>query len=198
MAALSSVTIDAEGKNLEIKLCGRKGFRYLEVYFKTAPWRKGVSDDITLDNVEFKSYKLDGRGDFVDTVVLTINEEKYYISQSKTYGGYSYDNKDEFVQTSENMQLGYLFDEIKDKLGCDSDNETKEKILENARLLNILKDTGVVDLAKQIDSLKQDNELQIDVIVQLKKELGQTKSLLDSISKEYQGSLDKIHKYETD
>lgn len=166
-------------KDAILRLCGRKGSRYLEYqYNETTCWRCKVGDDVSLDKVKFKKYDTDNRGDWIDKVFLKINDVEYCIGQSYTMGGYSSDNKEEMQCAEENMQLGYLFDEIKDALGCDYDWDAKDIILKNARLIKILDKNGLVDLAKQIDTLKIETAEQSTQITQLQKELAETKLFL--------------------
>lgn len=156
-------------------LKGRKGSRYLEFIqsdysWNNDVWRASVGDDVDLNKVKFVRYEKDYRGDDYDAAYFSINDEEIKVCESR-----------QFKNTADAMALGYMFDEIKEQIGCgdDSDETARNIILENYRLVKILDKNGLVDLAKQIDKLELENKKYQTTNEVLQKQLEETEKNLE-------------------
>jgi len=205
MSELSSVIMEDGSKTgLQIKLMGRKGFRYLEVGSAMAePWRLWVDDDVTLSGtVEFEKYQWDSRGDYRNAVVITIDSKKYTIGKQYDVGGWAADTSREFKRADANMRLGYMFDDIREALGCSTDDDAKRVILENDRLIKILSSQspgmGPVDLARRIDQLNLINDSHVKTIQSLEKDLAITRDNLTEARAVHQEDVSIMTRYRTD
>ncbi len=181
MSVVQSITItDNYDRELTINLCGRKGHRYLE----RGNWRTKVNDKVKLENVAFIKYGEDSRGDSYDRLYITINGSDYCIGKQYSFGGW--DNSiSKFEDIDDLRKLGQIFDQIKEGMDCedDTDDTTKDTILQNHRLLKILDKGGLVDLARDIDSLNADNTKIVNEMAALKLKINQIESVLENEKK---------------
>ncbi len=181
MSVIKTITIkDDEGTDLEIRLCGRKGNRYLECLKNS---RNNIKDDVNLDNVEWFAYDTDWmrKPNDVSVGIMIGAHNSYWMVPDKSEcknGCSQYDNIDNL------RKLGLLFDEIKESLQCEklSDSEAKDIILKNHRLIKILSSHSIISLAEEIDSLKgkineksNENSNKLEI---MKKEIENLKSSL--------------------
>jgi hypothetical protein len=162
--------IDKDGYPIKFEISGPSCQRTLYVTWSiTSDFNKvnvcHVNNNVTTNDIEFIKILCHPQ-DLPHGVLVSINGIKHEVIDTKT----KYENSTYYKN--------HMWQTIKSELACATDAETASKILEHARLVEILENKDIITLARTID-------MQNDTVKKLTEDLRNTKTVLENQIQNY-------------